>query len=250
MASPKAGKTPAPPNKTPQKATKPAAPAKKRAGSVAPKDSRSQKTTIPRGFDWEGIERDFRSGGYTLRELETKHGVSYATISRRATKEGWTKDLREVIRQATDAAILRDAVTGAQKDATETVLVAAELNKGVILGHRADLKATRDVASALLAELAQAALMAEDRELLSQILAGSGAEPADEARARATVNKALSVNTRISSVKQLADAFDKLQAAERRAFGLDEKVERQPNSLADMATDELKRMREALRHGG
>jgi len=72
---------------------------------------------------------------------------------------------------------------------------------------------------------------------------------ADEARIRATVQKALSLPSRVGSVKQLADTFDKLQLAERRAFGLDEKLDRQPNSLADMATDELKRMREALRNG-
>lgn len=246
MASPKAGKTPAPPKKT----AKPAAPVKVRAGSVASKRPAKKKAAPPPSVDWEGVERDFRSGQFTLRELEAKFGISYASISRKATAEGWTKDLRVVIRQATDAAILRDAVTGAQKNVTETVLVAAELNKAVILEHRGDIKETRGVASALLAELADAALLASEKELLSQILAGSGAEPADEARARATVNKALSVNTRISSVKQLADAFDKLQLAERRAFGLDEKVERQPNSLADMATDELKRMREALRHAG
>ena len=218
-----------------------------------PADSNKSADERHRGrhkVDWEAVERDFRTGHFTLRELEAKHGVSYAQISRRSSKEGWTKDLREVIKQATDAALLRETVTDAQKDATETVLVAAELNKNVILSHRGDLKATRDVAAELLGELSRAALMAEDQELLSQILAGTGAEPADEARARAVVSKALSVNSRISSVKQLADAFDKLQVAERRAFGLDEKAERQPNSLADMATNELKRMREALRHGG
>ena len=40
MASPKAGKTPAPPKKTQQNATKPAAPAKKRAGAVASKGAK------------------------------------------------------------------------------------------------------------------------------------------------------------------------------------------------------------------
>lgn len=218
----------------------------------APSKRNKQAGEKPRGrhkVDWEAVERDFRTGHFTLRELEAKHGVSYAQISRKSKQDGWSKDLRDVIRQATDAALLRDSVTDAQKDATETVLVAAELNKNVILAHRGDLKSTRDVAAALLSELSNAALLAEDQELLAQVLAGTGAEPVDEGRARAVVSKALSVSTRIASVKQLADAFDKLQVAERRAFGLDEKTERTPNSLADMATDELKRMREALRNG-
>lgn len=51
---------------------------------------------------------------------------------------------------------------------------------------------------------------------------------------RSVVSKALSVSTRISSIKQLADTFDKLQAAERRAFGLDEKAEVVENPLTKL----------------
>ena len=87
--------------------------------------------------DWEAVERDYRTGRFTLRELEAKHGAGYADISRRAKREGWQKDLAAVIRQATNAALLSDATTKAQSDATTVVLVAAEVNKQVILGHRA-----------------------------------------------------------------------------------------------------------------
>jgi hypothetical protein len=69
----------------------------------------------------------------------------------------------------------------------------------------------------------------------------------DEARARAAVQKALSITTRIQGVKALADTFDKLQLAERRAFGLDEKIAKEPgNGLSDMATEELHRLRKSL----
>ena len=195
---------PSAPKKAPPNTTKPAAP-KKAAGSVAPGKRRA---------DWEAVERDYRTGRFTLRELETQHGVSYAQISRKSKELGWSKDLREVIKQATDAAVLRETVTQAQKDTTDAVLVAAEVNTQVILGHRRDVAATRQVAASLRDELSRSA------QLLAQVLAGSGAEPADEARARAVVQKALSLPSRVSSVKQLADTFDKLQLAERRAFGI------------------------------
>lgn len=217
-----------------------------------PPERNKKASERPRGrhkVDWEAVERDYRTGRFTLRELEAQHGVSYAQISRKANELGWSKDLREVIKQATDAAVLRETVTQAQKDVTDAVLVAAEVNTQVILGHRKDIASTRSVAASLLEELSRSALLADEQELLTQVLAGAGAEPADEARIRATVQKALSLPSRVGSVKQLADTFDKLQLAERRAFGLDEKLDRQPNSLADMATDELKRMREALRNG-
>lgn len=175
--------------------------------------------------DWEAIERDFRTGKFTVRELGAKHGTSYSQISRRATKEGWTKDLRGVIREATAAAVIRETVAaasaGAQTATAETVLVAAEVSKQVILQHRGDLGSARAVAMDLLSELRGAALLAEHAEVLAKILAGADAEPADMAGARKAVHRALSVGARISSVKALADALAKLQAAERVAFDLD-----------------------------
>lgn len=182
---------------------KPATPARKRA-------------------DWEAVERDYRTGRFTLRELEAKHGAGYADISRRAKREGWQKDLASVIRQATNAALLSDATTKAQSDATTVVLVAAELNKQVILGHRSELGEARVVAMDLLAELRGAALLATDAELLAQILAGAGADPRDEAEARKAVQKALGITSRVTSIKGLAETLTKLHAGERVAHGLDD----------------------------
>jgi hypothetical protein len=231
-------------DKAPPTVTKPAA-TKKAAGSSVPAKRRT---------DWEAVERDYRTGKFTLRELEEKHGAFNSSIARKAKKDGWTQDLSRAIQQATNAklaeALVSDIASEGAQNASATVLAAAEVNKQVILGHRKDVTATRNVAAALLEELSRAALLAEEQELLTQVLAGSGAEPADEARIRATVQKALSLPSRVGSVKQLADTFDKLQLAERRAFGLDDKTDRPESSLAEMATDELKRMREELRNGG
>lgn len=116
--------------------------------------------TTRRRIDWEAIERDYRTGKFTLRELEAKHVASYSEISRRAKREGWQKDLAAVIRQATNAALLADTATKAQSDATTVVLVAAEVNRQVILGHRtrlAQLSKDADTARAKVIELADSA---------------------------------------------------------------------------------------------
>lgn len=90
--------------------------------------------------DWEAIERDYRTGRHTLRELEAMHGASAAAVSRRAAKQGWTRDLREVIQQATNAALIADltatAATDAQRTATDVVLADAETNNQLIFAHR------------------------------------------------------------------------------------------------------------------
>lgn len=178
--------------------------------------------------DWQAVERDYRTGKFTLRELGAKHGTSHVAIQKRSKKGEWTQDLAQQIRQATNARLVSSLVTKEAEKVTNTVLVAAEVNKEVILGHRGDLRATRDVATGLLAELSEAALLDEHKELIAEVLAGEGADAAGLSRARLAVTRAVSLGTRISSVKSLAEAFTKLQAAERVAFGLDEKDDDKP----------------------
>ena len=50
----------------------------------------------------------------------------------------------------------------------------------------------------------------------------------DEARARAAVQKALSIPSRVSSIKALVESFDKLHVGERRAFGIRDESEDDP----------------------
>lgn len=175
--------------------------------------------------DWDAVERDYRTGKFTLRELGSKYHTSHQTVQNHVKDGGWTQDLSIAIKQATNALLVKEIVDREidrnGQSLAVNVLAAAEVNKNVILGHRGDLRATRNVANDLLDELANSALLAQEQELLAQILAGEGAEPVDVARARATVRKALEVHSRIQSVKGLAETFTKLQAAERLAHNIE-----------------------------
>jgi hypothetical protein len=177
--------------------------------------------------DWDAVERDYRAGKFTLRELGAKYGCDHAAIARKAKKDGWTQDLTKAVKAATKAALIQEAVTKAvnsgQQEVTKTVLAAAELNKSVILKHRGELQEARTVAMELLSELRQSAMGAQNMELLAQILAGEGADPKDEAEARKAVAKALGIGSRVSSIKALSEAITKLHDGERKAFGLDAK---------------------------
>lgn len=186
---------------------------------------------MTRRIDWEAVERDYRTGKYTLRQLEAQHGVSYAQISRKAKAEAWSKDLREIIRQETDAALLRETVTKAQKDVTETVLVAAELNKQVILGHRSDIVSMRNVAADLLNEIAQATRRPEEIEALFDMLNTEVDEKKLESLQQ-SFRDFMRVHSRVGSVQKLADTLTKLQTMERRAFGIgEEDGEKQPGEV-------------------
>ena len=176
--------------------------------------------------DWQAVERDYRTGKFSNRELGAMHGCSHTQVSRRARLGGWERDLRGVIRQAASTAVIRAEVArrlegeaNAVPAAAETVLVAAEIAKDVILRHRHDLQRTRDVSMRLLQELEAAAMQPEHAETLARIMGGD--DDAAVAEARKAIARALGIGSRISAVKSLADALVKLQTAERQAFDLD-----------------------------
>lgn len=53
-----------------------------------------------KNIDWELIEREYRAGIKTLRQMADEHGVSHVTIAQRAKRYGWQRDLQEKIQQA------------------------------------------------------------------------------------------------------------------------------------------------------
>lgn len=186
--------------------------------------------------DWEAIERDFRTGKFTLRELEAKHGAGYADISRRAKREGWTKDLADAVRQATTAALIEEITTAgateAQRSTTDVVLAVAEMNKQVILGHRSDLLRAKDQLAALLVEVSAVKEHEGVLDEAAELLGGNSEDPDAENKLRAALNKAISLPSRAKVVKDIVDSLTKVHDGEVRAYGLAEKPPAQPTGAA------------------
>jgi len=163
-------------------------------------------------YDWEVIKADYRTGRYSLQQLSDMHGPNKATISRKAEKEGWEKDLSQAVRQRT-----REKVSRAQLDAAarevldksdeELVEEAASLNAAIVQGHRKHLERWRTLAGKY-AELLETQL---DRgALVVQLKNGDVAEvglPLDY------VGKSMAAGTQ---------ALDRVVKLERQAYGMDE----------------------------
>jgi hypothetical protein len=188
--------------------------------------------------DWPAVERDFRTGAFTLRELASKYGCSHVAIGKHARQHSWLQDLTEAVRAATNASVIastaaRVEVAKQAIQVTGTILAAAEVNRTVILGHRADIHEARNLVFSLLAELRNSAMTDDEKDRLVDLLAGPDGAPDDVSAARRLVTKALGTATRIGGVKALADAIVKLQIAERKAFGLDADEERPKGTFAE-----------------
>jgi len=178
--------------------------------------------------DIQALERDYRTGKFTLRELETKHGVNNGTIARWAAKLGWTQDLSDAIKQATNsrliAAMVQQECSAAQQGAAEAVLVAAEVNTQVILGHRKGLTEITQVRNMLLAQVGQAAANLPDLAEIIEMVRNPDDNGID--RANDALRKALGRSALIDDLKKLAEVDEKVRKGEREAFNISSEADK------------------------
>lgn len=207
----------APAKKAATKAGKPAAP-------LAQEPKKRQR------LDWEAIERDYRTGKFTLRELADKYKTDSATIGRKITDDRktdpsrWQKDLTDIVRRATNAKVMEALVskeisTGQQKVST-AVNAAAEIGAKVILAQQERVGKAIDVAMRMLGELDMTTVGADKIEALFEKVTEDIPEKA-LAEVRAQFREFMRLHNRIGSVHKLMDALTKAQAQEAKAFGLE-----------------------------
>ena len=102
----------------------------------------------PSDIDYEGIEKDYRAGFLTIRQIADKYGVNKSTVVSQSKKHGWERDLTEAIKARAKAKLavidinetidenVHNAVqksVQAQKNALES---AADAVAGIVLKHR------------------------------------------------------------------------------------------------------------------
>jgi hypothetical protein len=179
------------------------------------------------GVDWEAIEGDFRAGVLSLREIAALHpGTNHVAITRRAKKEGWTRDLNAKIKARADELVTRAAVTPdvtEQQKATERQVIEANAERiAQVRGeHRGDIQRLRTLALGLLAELEGQSADPAMLETLGEML-----RKPDEAgidRLNSLYQKIISTPSRIDSAKKLAETLKAAISLEREAYGLDDK---------------------------
>ena len=186
---------------------------------------RSQENQI----DWELIEKEFRLGQSTLRQLAASHQVQPSAISRKSKKENWVQDKREAVKLLSDAQLLISNTHKATEKATPTAVdieLAATVRTNIVLSHRSDAQRARVLTMSLLGELESQTdnqeLFAQLGELLIDPLQESDSAAA-EARHRKRAEafeKAMSLAGRTNTMKALAESLAKVVSIEREAFGI------------------------------
>jgi hypothetical protein len=198
-------------------------------------------TTVEKkpAIDWEAIERDYRTGTRSTREIAAVHGLSHTAINKRAKTEGWARDLSKAIKAKADAKVSRAAVS--KEVSKETKILESEVVEAnahaiaeIRLAHRADIRRGRALVLQLLTELEGQTAGRELFENLGELMKSPDENGRD--RLNELYHKVIGLSGRVSNVKSLTEALKNLVALEREAWGLG--TAEPPKGDASMLSDD------------
>jgi hypothetical protein len=173
--------------------------------------------------DWEAIEKVYRAGQLSANQIAKQFEVAPSSITRRAKREGWERDLSEQVRQKTRNDMLRQAHGIDKKpgpgtaDPKELIETAAAANVIVLRQHVASLGTGRDLVDRMMNELlASTTHVGELEEMIEE-------ETADDKnpRERQSMFRAVSLPQRAGVLRDLSAALQRLINSERQALNLD-----------------------------
>ncbi|SNS16060.1 hypothetical protein [Pseudomonas segetis] len=192
--------------------------------------------------DWERIEKLYRAGVLSVREIAGECGVSHTAINKRAKTHGWERDLKAKIKAKADSLVSKAEVsTQVSKEELATERGIIEANAQVIadirIAHRTDIGRSRKMANKLLDELEG---MTDNRELFDQL--GELLQSPDE-NGQDKLNdlymKVISLPSRTKTMKELAETLKTLITLERQAYDVGAELPRQPHE--ELTDEEIER---------
>ncbi len=187
--------------------------------------------------DWEAVEREYRGGLLSLREIADIHpATNHVAIARKAKKEGWERDLSAKIKAKADALVTKQSVTPAETEkalVTERTIIEtnAQAIVNVRLSHRKGLIEMRETVGMMMAELSLQCGQ-ENVDLLCQL--GEFMYSPDEYgvdKLNELYSKVTSLPGRAKTMKDLVDSMTKLIDKERQAFDLDKEAKDDSGSI-------------------
>lgn len=172
--------------------------------------------------DWEAIEREYRAGQLSVREVARQFDLTEGAIRKRAKAEAWSRPLAEKVREAVRERLVRNDGTqgGTQSRASdaEVIEMAADRVIQVVREHRVLIGRGKALVATLLGELEEAT---EHRAEIEQAVWDETAEDKTGQR-RARMLAAVALPVRATTLLSLANASKTFVGLDRQAFGLAE----------------------------
>lgn len=193
-------------------------------------------------IDWESVERDYRLGLLTLNQIADKHKVSQPSISRRANKYKWSRDLSAQVRAGLNAKMIASNAlehevvnthveTHVSRMHKDAISVEASVNKSfeIVQSHQVGAENQKSIMNALMTELREQ--VAEGRKTIAEL---TQAVLASDPNAYKDLYRVLSLPSRIDSLKKLTELHNNIIAAERKAFNIDAEEKKSDTTIDEM----------------
>lgn len=201
-------------------------------------------------IDWSPIQRAYRLGNQSNKQLSEVFKVDAATIGRKAKKDGWVQDKRKDVQAVTDSVLIQatanatpgsgNATPKVNPNATPTALeikVAGTVAAEKVMAHRVGLRRLADLWNKLVGEIE---LMTDNSAILQEFVeAIDESGPTDSGgwytdKKAAMMQAILGSPDRIDSLKKLAEIDERIRKGEREAFGIQANPGDEPDALASL----------------
>ena len=176
-------------------------------------------------IDWDAIEKQWKLGQKSNKQLAEEFGIQPSTIGRRSEKFGWVQDKAKDVEATTSSLLIQAASGNANPNATPSALqvkAAAQANADVILSHRSGLMRESAVAEKLLTHIESAI---DEIPTVSEILAfireASPEESENGDKAFDLLRKAASRGALVDDFKKVVESRERIRKGQREAFGID-----------------------------
>lgn len=187
--------------------------------------SEADKKTV----DWELVEKHYRAGLLSLREIAKDAGCTEGAIRKRAKKDCWERDLTKKIQQRAEELVRKQTVRVPSTQltpATEKQVVEdnAQAAASVVMRHRAGLSRLAELRDKLLGELEIITDNLDDFQKLGEVMDESGPDANGRWKAdkqNEIYRRVISMSGRIGDAKTLAEIDEKVRKGEREAWSLD-----------------------------
>ncbi len=196
-------------------------------------DSKAKRPAV----DWEAVEREYRAGLRSLRDIATEYGCTEGAIRKKAKAQEWERDISIKVAAKAEALVRKQEVrkevrTEAAISEREQINASAQMMADKVIGQREDIKRARSMVQRLW-ELVDAELDHPDElKQLGAMLAAPDEFGND--KLNDMYFAAIGLPQQIKNAKLLADALKVLIELERKVLRLDEQKPTEVNPLADL----------------
>ena len=169
--------------------------------------------------DWESIEKDYRAGVLSIREVGRIHSISDKAIRNKASELGWQRDLSDKVNAKVRSELVRSESAHAErKTEREIIEVAAATVVQIVRGHRGRIRQGNALVELLTQQLIDVAGKRDEFQDDIEVACKDDKSPERFNR----LMKAVSLEKHSAIAVNLANATKTWVSLERQAFNIED----------------------------